>query len=51
MVSEWLKEKRKCEAYAGIIFGQKFQIPDNFDDYQKRLLLNPSLRKKSQGLP
>lgn len=35
VVSEWLKEKRKCEAYAGIMFGQKFQIPDNFDGFQR----------------
>lgn len=51
MVDEWLKENRKYEAYAGIIFGQKFQIRDDFDDVQRRWLLALAERKKVSVLP
>lgn len=51
MVNEWLKENGKYEAYAGIIFGQKFQIRDDFDDVQRRWLLALAERKKVSVLP
>lgn len=51
MVNEWLKENGKYEAYAGIIFGQKFQIRDDFDDVQRRWLLALAERKKGSVLP
>ena len=43
-------KRKTCEPYEGIIFGQKFEIRDDFDDVPRRWLLAlAEIREKSQG--